>query len=104
MVESAAHLVNHLLFAMAIAIKSNFQRITEPADIASTVGVSFIINHIAALVISVTFGMIWLYSPAIVFLGDAGMAAGSLLLSLLGPDDPREGNEIHQRRLVKDAG
>ena len=55
MVESVAHLVKHLLIVMAIVIKSYSQKITDPADIASTIGVSFIINDIAALVISVTF-------------------------------------------------
>ena len=53
--EWVAHLVKHLLIAMATVIKSYSQKITDPADIASTVGVSFIINDMAALVISVTF-------------------------------------------------
>jgi len=88
------YVLDHLLFAMAIAIRSYFQKIADPADIASTAGVSFTINHIAAVVIPVTFGLAWLYSPAAVFLAGAVMAAISLLLSRMVPRDPQEGNEV----------
>jgi hypothetical protein len=47
------YVLDHLLFAMAIAIRSYFQKIADPADIASTAGVAFTINHIAAVVIPV---------------------------------------------------
>jgi predicted MFS family arabinose efflux permease len=88
------YILDHLLFAMAIAIKSYFQKIADPADIASTAGVAFTINHIAAVVIPVTFGIVWLYSPGIVFIAGAAMAAVSLLLGRMVPDRPREGNEV----------
>ena len=88
------YILDHLLFAMAIGIKSYFQKIADPADVASTAGVSFTINHIAAVAIPVTFGLIWLHSPAIVFLSGAGMAVISLLLARLVPFSPKEGNEV----------
>ena len=88
------YILDHLLFAMAIAIKSYFQKITDPADIASTAGVSFTINHIAAVVIPVFFGIVWLYSPSVVFIAGAIMAALSLLLARMVPNRPREGNEV----------
>jgi predicted MFS family arabinose efflux permease len=88
------YVLDHLLFAMAIAIRSYFQKIADPADIASTAGVSFTINHIAAVVIPVAFGLVWLYSPAVVFLAGAAMAAVSYLLARRVPDDPEEGNEV----------
>ncbi len=88
------YVLDHLLFAMAIAIKSYFQKIADPADMASTAGVSFTINHIAAVVIPVSFGIIWLYSPAVVFLAGAAMAAMSLLLSRMVPRNPCDGNEV----------
>ena len=90
------YIADHLLFAMAIAIKSYFQKIADPADIASTAGVSFTINHIAAVIIPVAFGMVWLYSPAVVFLAGAAMAAISWLLARRVPDEPGEGNEVKQ--------
>jgi len=90
------YVLDHLLFAMAIAIKSYFQKIADPADMASTAGVSFTINHIAAVVIPVSFGVIWLYSPSVVFLMGSAMAALSLLLSRMVPRNPGDGNEVRQ--------
>ncbi|NMS64437.1 MFS transporter, partial [Vibrio parahaemolyticus] len=75
---AALYVVDHLFFALALAIKTYFQKIADPADMASTAGVAFTINHIAAVVIPVTFGVIWLVSPASVFYIGAGMAAVSL--------------------------
>ncbi|EMC2459737.1 MFS transporter [Vibrio alginolyticus] len=95
---AALYVVDHLFFALALAIKTYFQKIADPADMASTAGVAFTINHIAAVVIPVTFGVIWLVSPASVFYIGAGMAAVSLLLSLNIPAKPEEGNET---RLLK---
>jgi hypothetical protein len=92
------YVLDHVLFAMAIAIRSYFQKIADPADIASTAGVSFTINHIAAVLIPVAFGIVWLHSPSIVFIAGAIMAALSLLLARLVPRDPREGNEVKQNR------
>jgi len=91
------YVLDHVLFAMAISIRSYFQKIADPADIASTAGVSFTINHIAAVVIPVTFGIVWLHSPSIVFIAGAIMAALSLLLARMVPRDPREGNEVHKK-------
>lgn len=65
---AALYIVDHLFFALALAIKTYLQKIADPADMASTAGVSFTINHIAAVVIPVTFGLIWLVSPSAVFL------------------------------------
>ncbi|HHC6536188.1 TPA: MFS transporter [Vibrio parahaemolyticus] len=95
---AALYVVDHLFFALALAIKTYFQKIADPADMASTAGVAFTINHIAAVVIPVTFGMIWLVSPSSVFYIGAGMAAVSLLLSLNVPAKPEEGNETRLLR------
>ncbi|MCD1412002.1 MFS transporter [Vibrio vulnificus] len=90
---AALYIIDHLFFALALAIKTYFQKIADPADMASTAGVAFTINHIAAVVIPVTFGVIWLVSPASVFYIGAFMAAISLLLSFNIPAKPEEGNE-----------
>jgi len=98
-VESSAfavflYIADHLFFSIAIALKTYFQKIADPADIASSSGVSFSINHIAAVFIPVIFGFIWLYSPSLVFLAGAGMAILSLLLALNMPAKPTTGNEV----------
>lgn len=88
------YILDHLFFAMAIAMKTYFQKIADPADIAPTAGVAFSINHIAAVVIPAAFGLLWLVSPSAVFLAGAGMALGSLLLARLVPEVPEPGNEV----------
>lgn len=91
---AALYVVDHLFFAFALAIKTYFQKIADPADMASTAGVAFTINHIAAVVIPVTFGFLWLISPGSVFLVGAGMALISGILSFNVPETPGEGNEV----------
>ena len=93
LLAAVLYVVDHVFFALAIAIKTYFQKIADSADIASTAGVSFTINHIAAVVLPMSLGLVWLQSPATVFLCGAGFAACSLILSLLIPSDPCEGNE-----------
>jgi len=88
------YVIDHAFFAMAIAMKTYFQKIADPADIAPTAGVAFSINHIAAVVIPALFGLIWLVNPSLVFLLGAGMAAISLALSRLIPTHPEEGREL----------
>jgi len=93
-IAAGLYVVDHLFFALAIAIKTYFQKIADPADIASTAGVSFTINHIAAVVLPVAFGFLWLISPAAVFLAGSAMAACSLVLAMNVPRHPQPGNEV----------
>ncbi len=86
------YIIDHLFFAMAIAIKTYFQKIADPADIASTAGVSFTISHIAAVIIPVAFGFLWVISPSAVFIFGAVMAGVSLLFSLMIPETPTPEN------------
>jgi predicted MFS family arabinose efflux permease len=92
-VAAVLYVLDHLFFAFAISIKTYFQKIAAPKDIASTAGVSFTINHIAAVGLPAVFGFIWLGNPSLVFFIGAGLALISLLLALLVPRDPHEGNE-----------
>jgi len=87
------YVLDHLFFAFAIAIKTYFQKIADPRDIASTAGVSFTINHIAAVGIPAAFGLIWIGDPGLVFYIGSAMAVVSLLLALMIPHDPSPGRE-----------
>ena len=87
------YILDHLFFTMAIAIKTYLQKIADPADLAPTAGVAFSINHIAAVAIPALFGLLWLFSPALVFFSGAAMALVSLFLSLLIPQQPAIGRE-----------
>ncbi|WP_321366132.1 MFS transporter [uncultured Desulfuromusa sp.] len=92
-VGAALYILDHLFFALAISLKTYFQKIAAPEDIASTAGVSFTINHIAAVCLPVVFGLIWLTSPSLVFYIGALMALISFSLSLLIPRYPEQGRE-----------
>lgn len=91
---AALYLIDHAFFAFAIAMKTYFQKIADPSDIAPTAGVAFSINHIAAVVIPAAFGLIWLHNPPLVFLLGAAMAGISLCLSFMIPMKPEPGREL----------
>ena len=90
----ALYVLDHLFFSLAIAIKTYFQKIADPSDIASTAGVAFTINHIAAVFIPVSFGLVWLFSPKLVFLMGAMMSLISLILARNIPKNPKYGYEV----------
>jgi MFS family permease len=90
---AALYVLNHLFFALALAIKTYFQKIAAPGDIAPTAAVAFTINHIAAVFLPAALGYLWLSSPVSVFMLAAGMAVVSLILSLLVPRHPEPGHE-----------
>ncbi len=90
---AALFIIDHFFFALAIAIKTYFQKIADPADIAGSAAVSFTINHIAAVVVPVLLGAVWMVSPPAVFLTGAAFALVSLTLSQLIPGVPGPGAE-----------
>jgi hypothetical protein len=87
------YIIDHLLFSMAIALKTYFQKIANPKDISSASAVSFTINHIAAVFLPFTLGMVWIESPSLVFIIGAFIASISLVLSFFIPNDPKIGYE-----------
>lgn len=99
LLASILYVVDHILFALALALKTYFQKIADPQDIAPTAAVAFTINHIAAIFLPAGLGYLWLYSPSAVFVVAAAMAITSLLLSLLIPRHPEKGHETVFLRL-----
>ncbi|MCR9149660.1 MAG: MFS transporter [Rhodobacteraceae bacterium] len=90
---SALYVIDHLLFALAFALKTYFQKIADPRDIAPTAAVAFTINHIAAVVLPAALGYLWVTAPQAVFALAAGMALVSLMLAMLIPRHPEPGHE-----------
>ncbi|MCP4876648.1 MAG: MFS transporter [Gammaproteobacteria bacterium] len=90
---SLLYILDHVFFAMAIALKSYLKKIADPADMAATAGVSFSINHIAAVILPFALGLVWVVSPPMVFIIGALFAIASLLLSQLVPGAPERGME-----------
>lgn len=92
-VAGALFIVDGVFFTLMLAQRTYFQKIGDPADMASTASVAFTINHIAAVGIPVVFGTLGMINPSIIFWLGVGIAAISLALSMLVPDDPGPGNE-----------
>lgn len=92
-VASALYVLDHVFFTMNLTLKTYFQKIADPADIAPTAAVAFTINHIAAVFLPAALGYLWVVSPGGVFLLAAGMACVSLALALLVPRHPAPGHE-----------
>ncbi len=63
-------------------------------------GVSFTINHIAAVIVPAALGLVWMVSPTMVFLIGTGFAICSLILSQNIPSRPVEGNEVNWGRVA----
>jgi MFS family permease len=93
MLATVLYIVNNIFFALALALKTYFQKIADPGDIAPTAAVAFTINHIAAVFLPALLGYLWLISPGSVFALAAGMAFVSLMLALMIPRHPEPGNE-----------
>ncbi len=87
------YILDHMFFAMAIAISTYFQKIADPRDIASSAGVSFTINHIAAVVIPAALGIVWMWSHTLVFYIGALFALFSLIAAQYIPKVPSPGHE-----------
>ena len=92
-VAAVLYVLDHMFFGLALALKTYFQKIGAPGDMAPTAAVAFTINHIAAVFLPVSLGLLWLASPAAVFLLAAGMAFVSFILSMMIPRHPEAGNE-----------
>ncbi|MEM8555230.1 MAG: MFS transporter [Pseudomonadota bacterium] len=93
MLAATLYVVDHLFFALAFAMRTYFQKIADPADIAPTAAVAFTINHIAAVFLPAALGYMWVAAPGGVFALAAGMALVSLCLALLIPRHPEPGRE-----------
>ncbi len=104
LLAASLYVIDHLLFALAFAMKTYFQKIADPQDIAPTAAVAFTINHIAAVFLPALLGYLWVVSPGAVFGLAAGMAGVSLTLALLIPRHPEPGREtIFSGRLAAPA-
>ena len=73
------YLLDHILFNFSIAIRTYFQKVADPQDIAPSMAVGFTINHVAAVVIPVLGGLIWMIDYRIPFVLGAMMSIISLV-------------------------
>jgi len=80
LVVTVMYILDFIFFNFAVAIKSHFQKIADPRDIAPTMAMGVTINHIAAVIIPIIGGVIWMMDYKIPFLAGAVLSVISLVL------------------------
>ncbi len=73
------YLLDQAFYNFHIAIQTYFQKIGDPKDIASSISVSFTINHMAAVVLPAIGGALWMIDYRIPFIGGAVFSFVSLM-------------------------
>jgi len=73
------YMADHIFFNFAVAIRTFFQKIGDPKDVAPSMAVGFTINHIGAVVFPVVGGLLWAVDYRIPFVAGAVLALGSLI-------------------------
>jgi hypothetical protein len=73
------YILDQIFFTFAIAIRTYFQKVGDPRDIAPSMAVGFTINHLAAVFLPALGGMLWLIDYRIPFFAGAAMGIVSLL-------------------------
>ncbi|MBU8912296.1 MAG: MFS transporter [Desulfobacterales bacterium] len=74
------YILDHIFFNFSTGISTYFQKIADPRDIAASAAVGFTINHIAAVVLPVIGGLLWMVDYKIPFLAGAFFSFISLCL------------------------
>jgi hypothetical protein len=72
------YILDHIFFNFSIAIRTYFQKVGDPMDIASSIAVGFTINHIAAVVLPALGGLLWIVDYRIPFVCGAVLSMISL--------------------------
>lgn len=73
------YILDQVFFTFAIAIRTYFQKVGDPQDIAPSMAVGFTINHLAAVFLPALGGMLWVIDHRIPFFAGAAMGVVSLL-------------------------
>lgn len=68
-VAASLYILDSIVFNFSIGIRTYFQKHAAPEDIAPSMAVGFTINHIAAVILPVLGGALWLINWKIPFLG-----------------------------------
>jgi len=80
-VVGGMYIIDYILFNFAVAIRTYFQKIADPEDIAPTSAVGFTINHIAAVFLPALGGYLWMLNYRLPFIMGAIMGVISLILA-----------------------
>ncbi|RKX24953.1 MAG: MFS transporter [Candidatus Zixiibacteriota bacterium] len=73
------YILDHIFFNFSMAIRTFFQKIGNPSEIAPSMAVGFTINHIGAVVFPVMGGLLWMIDYRIPFIAGAILSLVSLV-------------------------
>jgi predicted MFS family arabinose efflux permease len=73
------YIVDNILYNFDVAIRTYFQKVADPADIASSMSVGFTINHIAAVFLPALGGFFWMIDYRIPFVAGSVLGVVSLI-------------------------
>lgn len=67
-VVAVLYVIDNLFYNFSIGVNTYLQKIASPEDMASTTAVGFTINHVAAVIVPLIGGTLWMISPMFPFL------------------------------------
>jgi len=84
------YIFDNILYNLDVSIRTYFQKVADPADIASSMSVGFTINHIAAVFLPALGGFFWMIDYRIPFVAGSVLGMVSLVAAqwMKVPDKP----------------
>ena len=73
------YILDNILYNFDVSIRTYFQKVADPADIASSMSVGFTINHIAAVFLPALGGFFWMIDYRIPFVAGSALGVVSLV-------------------------
>ncbi len=80
-VAGGMYIFDSIFFNFAVAIRTYFQKVADPCDIAPGTAVGFTINHIAAVILPALGGYFWMVDYRIPFVAGAVLGLISLVFA-----------------------
>ncbi len=77
-VAGVMYVLDFLLFNLNVGVRTYYQKIAAPEDMASGMAMGFTINHIAAVIVPVLGGVLWMIDYKIPFFIGVGLGVCSL--------------------------
>ncbi len=81
LVVAALYIVEQIFSNFSMAVRSFFQKIADPCDIAPSMAVGSTVNHIIAVILPVVGGMLWMIDFRIPFAIGVGVALTALAMT-----------------------
>ncbi|MDR1049522.1 MAG: MFS transporter [Deltaproteobacteria bacterium] len=75
------YVVDQISFCFTVSIRTYFQKVADPGDIAPSMAMGVTVNHIVAVTVPFFGGILWMYNWRIPFFMGAGFAVLSLIMT-----------------------